>query len=182
MCVLILLWTPTSSSLWIRPLSVLILLYMCPHTAIYCYICVLILLFMCPHTTIYVSSYCYVFVLILLYVSSYCYMCPHSTMCPHTTVLTPLCVLILQCVSSYYYVLILQHMCPHSTMYVSSYCDILPQATCLWTSHVHGAADLTHYYTKICVLILHVSSYCYIRVLIPAGHMSMNFHGAADFS
>jgi hypothetical protein len=36
---------------------------MCPHTAIYvssyCYVCVLILLYMCPHTAIYVSSYCY---------------------------------------------------------------------------------------------------------------------------
>jgi hypothetical protein len=53
---------------------------------------------MCPHTAIYVSSFCYmcphtaVCVLILLYVSSYCYMCPHTAiyvssycyMCPHT--------------------------------------------------------------------------------------------------
>jgi len=55
---------------------------MCPHTAMhmqasssrasspetsaaYCYICVLILLYMCPHTPIYVSSYYY--------------MCPHTT-------------------------------------------------------------------------------------------------------
>ncbi len=44
---------------------VLILLYMCPHTAIhvssycymcpYCYTCILILLCMCPHTAVYVS-------------------------------------------------------------------------------------------------------------------------------
>jgi hypothetical protein len=42
---------------------------MCPHTAIYvssyCHICVLILLYTCPHTAIYVSSYCYIRVLIL---------------------------------------------------------------------------------------------------------------------
>jgi hypothetical protein len=62
----------------------LIQLCMCPHTAMYvssyCYVCVLILLCMCPHTSMYVSSYCYVCVLILLYicpntaiyVSSYC--------------------------------------------------------------------------------------------------------------
>jgi hypothetical protein len=59
-------------------ICVLILLYMCPRTAMYvssyCYICVLILLYMCPHTAIYVSSYCYICVLILLY------MCPHTTM------------------------------------------------------------------------------------------------------
>ena len=77
-----------------------LLLYMCPlsprtyiaHTAIYCYICVffLILLYICVlflillillYTAVYVSSF-----LILLYmcplspryVSSYCYMCPHT--------------------------------------------------------------------------------------------------------
>ena len=61
-------------------ICVLILLYMCPHTAI----CVLILLYMCPHTPIYVSggwllhetnAYCYICVLILLY------MCPHTAIC-----------------------------------------------------------------------------------------------------
>jgi hypothetical protein len=49
---------------------------MCPHTAIYvssyCFICVVILLYMCPHTAIHMSSYCYKCVLILLY------MCPHT--------------------------------------------------------------------------------------------------------
>ena len=65
--------------------AVLVLLYVSSY-----YICVLILLYMCPHTTtIYVSSYCYV--------SSYYYMCTHTTL------------------SSYYYV------CPHTTIYVSSY-------------------------------------------------------------
>jgi hypothetical protein len=64
--------------------SVLILLHICPHTAVYvssyCCVCVLILLHICPHTAVYVSSYCCVCVLILLcmcphtavYVSSYC--------------------------------------------------------------------------------------------------------------
>ncbi len=61
--------------------------YVCPHTAVcvlillyvpsYYYMCALILLYMCPHTTIYAgrsrfSSIC---------VSSYCCMCPHTTMC-----------------------------------------------------------------------------------------------------
>ena len=35
----------------------------------------LILLCMCPHTAMYVSSYCYLCVRILLYVSAFCYMC-----------------------------------------------------------------------------------------------------------
>ena len=60
-------------------MCLLILQYMCPHTAMYvssyCY--------MRPHTAIYVSSYCYVCVLMLLYmcpqtaihVSSHCYIC-----------------------------------------------------------------------------------------------------------
>jgi hypothetical protein len=66
-------------------------------------ICVLILLYMCPHTTI-ASSYSYICVLMLLYVSSYChilillYMCPHTNTatCPHPAI----CVLILEYVSS----------------------------------------------------------------------------------
>ncbi len=47
-----------------------------------CYMCVLILLYTCPHTAIYVSSYCYICVLIcyvLLYVSSYCVLRERST-------------------------------------------------------------------------------------------------------
>ena len=95
---------------------------------------------------IYVSSYCYIRVLILPYVSSYYYIrvlmllytCPHTLpyMCPHTT---PLRVLILgviarhkgvalnafslqgMYVSSYYYtfVLVLLYMCPHTPIHVS---------------------------------------------------------------
>jgi hypothetical protein len=43
-------------------ICVLILLYMCPHTAIYvsshCYICDPLLLYLCPHTAKYVSASC----------------------------------------------------------------------------------------------------------------------------
>jgi hypothetical protein len=50
---------------------------MCPHTAIYvssyCCIFVLILLYMCPHTAVCASSYCYV--------SSYCYICVRILLC-----------------------------------------------------------------------------------------------------
>ena len=88
---------------WGVYICVLILLYMCPHTAMCvsscCYICVLMLLYMCPHTAICVSSYCYMCVLMLLYV------CPHAAICvslsyfilnvcAHPTT----CVLILLCV------------------------------------------------------------------------------------
>jgi hypothetical protein len=105
-------------------ICVLILLYMCPHTAIYVssyyYICVLILLYMCPHTAIYMSSYCYICVLILLYMwaypvygvygphavlilvlmlSSYC--CPHAVLILLDRIYGPHAVLILlyMCVS-----------------------------------------------------------------------------------
>jgi len=68
----------------------------------------------CPHTT--------VCVLILLYVSSYHFMCPHTTMCPHITI----GVLILLYVSSYHYIYVLipsdlpLYMCPHTTIYMST--------------------------------------------------------------
>jgi hypothetical protein len=56
----------------------------------YCYVCVLILLFLCPHTAIYVSSYCCVFVLRLPYMrlSSYFHTCVLILlyMRPHTTI------------------------------------------------------------------------------------------------
>jgi predicted ABC-type exoprotein transport system permease subunit len=75
----------------------------------YWYICVLILLYMCPHTAIYASSYCYICVLILLYVSSYlnqwtCHQSPsHSRrVCTKECgLLLYICVLILLYVSSY---------------------------------------------------------------------------------
>ena len=113
--------------------------------------CVLILLYMCPHTAIYLSSYCYKCVLILLYMrvrrsgegpeswhqislhaekalaGCLLHMPPHTTkkkfkkkntapqgggllyMRPHTTI----CVLILL----YIYVLMLLYMCPHTNIY-----------------------------------------------------------------
>jgi hypothetical protein len=66
-------------------------------------------LHMCPHTAIYVSSYCYVCVLILLcrkcvalLLGTGLYMCPLTAVCD----------------------LILLYMCPHTAIYVSSYCYI----------------------------------------------------------
>jgi hypothetical protein len=59
-------------------ICVLILRYMCPHTAVcvfsYCYVCVLILLYLCPYTAVYVSAYCCVCPHTAIYVSAYC--CP----------------------------------------------------------------------------------------------------------
>ncbi len=86
----------------------------------------------------------------LLYVSSYCYMCPPAAiyvsicilillyMCPHTT----LCVLLLLCACPHTIcILILLCVCPHNTTYVS-----------------HAAIYVSSYYS--------VSSYCHICVLI----------------
>ena len=80
-------------SLWDAVLDVreiALLLYVCP----YCCMCVLILLCVCPHSAIFVSAYCCVCVLILLCVSSYCSLCSHTAIyvsayycvCPHTAV------------------------------------------------------------------------------------------------
>jgi hypothetical protein len=70
--------------------------------------------YMCPHTTI-----CF---LILLHVSSYYYMCPHATIYVssyYVSLCYHICVLILLYVSSYYYirVFILLNMCAHNTIY-----------------------------------------------------------------
>jgi hypothetical protein len=114
-------------------------LYMCPHTtkcvlillyvSSYYYICVLILLHMCPHRLQgqRVRE---------LYVSSYYYMCPHTT---------TICVLILL------------HMCPHTTTYVSSYYYI-----CVLIGFKDSVSEN---YTFVLIL-LYVSSYYYICVLI----------------
>jgi hypothetical protein len=83
----------------------LVLLYVCSHTAgcvLILLVYVLILLHMCSHTAVSVCSYYYICVLILLYVSSYCYVFSYCCIC----------------------VLILLHMCPHTAIYVSSYCYI----------------------------------------------------------
>jgi hypothetical protein len=66
--------------------TVVILLYVCPRTA---------MLYMCPHTAIYVSSCCYICVLILLYM--------WQTRLSARTVL------------------ILLYISPHATIHVSSY-------------------------------------------------------------
>ncbi len=105
------------------------------------YICVPILRlihYVSPHTTV-----CVLILRCWRGVSSYLYMCPHTSsllilllrMCPHITITyvssySYTCVhiaLLATCVSpfysSYYYLcaLILLHMCPHTTIYVSSY-------------------------------------------------------------
>ena len=150
------------------------------HTAIYassyCYICVLILLYMRPHTTISLSSYYYICVRILLY------------MCQHTTIY----VLILLQVSSYYYicVLMLLYMRPHTTIYVPAYyyiCVLLllygvltllymwPHTTIYVSSYYcmcpHTTICVSSYY-YICVssyyYTISVSSYYYICVQIAA--------------
>ena len=62
------------------------------HTAMYvssyCYVCVLMLLYMWPHTAVHVSSCCYVCGLILLCVSSCCYKCGLILlyMCPYAAI------------------------------------------------------------------------------------------------
>ncbi len=104
---------------------------------------------MCPHNAI-----C---LLILLYVSSYCYVSSYSYMCPHTTIRVPsvlillyfplilrvlilLCVLILLYLPSYYY------------MYLSrlrSPCRLLPPAA---SSYCHIRVPI----------LLYVSSHCYM--------------------
>ena len=103
--------------------------------------CVLMLLNVSSYYYIYVSSYCYIRVLILPYVSSYYYIrvlmllytCPHTLpyMCPHTTTLRVLILGVIarhkgvalnafslqgMYVSAHYaFVLILLYMCPHTT-------------------------------------------------------------------
>ena len=74
----------------------------CRHTAMYvssyCYICVLILSRMCPHTAVYVSSCCHICVLILLY------MCPRTLRGALLALTYTSSVLILTYVSSYCYI------------------------------------------------------------------------------
>jgi hypothetical protein len=154
-----------------------------PRTAIYlssyCYISVLILLYICPHTTIYLFSYYYYCtsvripppaltplpqVLILLYI------CPHTTSYCYISVLVLLCICSHAAIylSAYYYssvlILILLYICPHT----ASSAD--PSA-----ASPHTAIYLSSYY-YISVLILlyicshttiYLSSYCCISVRIP---------------
>jgi hypothetical protein len=117
----------------------------------YCYICVLILLYMCPHTTIYVSSYYFICVLILPYV------------CPHTAYVSSYC---------YIYVLILLYVCPH-TAYVSSYCYKSREQeflTCCHKSAIYVSSYCFMYYIYVLILntTICASSYCYeCRAGIP---------------
>ena len=133
---------------------------MCPHSGAFtCYICVLMLLYMCPHTAIYVSSFRCLLrlppglvsakkksVLILLY------------MCPHTT----------RFVSLYYYirVLIQLYMCPHSFFCLGAFFGFRLCLYYIWSAFQKApfrAASSTQVlsYGYICVLML-----LYICVLI----------------
>jgi hypothetical protein len=104
------------------------------HTTAYC-IHALILRHMClvlqltayvrPHTAIYVSSYCYICVLILLQA---CLICVSYYSLLHMRVL------------------ILLYMCPHTAIYVSHMCLVLQL-----TAHVSSYESS---YCCICVLIL----------------------------
>jgi hypothetical protein len=92
---------------------------MCPHTSVshlkvadvvyvhICYICVLILLYMCPHTAIYVSSY--LKVANVVYVHIY-YRCPHTAI----YVSSYLKVADVVFVDIYICVLTQLHMCPNT--------------------------------------------------------------------
>jgi hypothetical protein len=118
-------------------------LHMCARTNI----CVLILLYMCPHTalssctssTSYMCAHMnYICVLILIYICVLIllYMCPHPTVCPHTAICVlilpyvcphpAMCFRILLYVSSYCYicVLILLYVCPHTPMHVCHHAAI----------------------------------------------------------
>jgi hypothetical protein len=69
MCVLILQYVSAQTAI-----------YVCPHTDVYVsmcrrpavYMCPDTAMYVCPHTVIHMSSYCYIYALILLY------MCPHT--------------------------------------------------------------------------------------------------------
>jgi hypothetical protein len=105
----------------------------CVYVSSYCYICVLILLCACPHTAIYVSSYCHMCVLRLQYVSSYSVILLYVPSYCYIRVLlllymcphTAICVLI-QRHTAAICVFILQYMCPRTAIYVSSYCYMGP--------------------------------------------------------
>ena len=51
------------------------------HLSAYCHTCVLILLCMCPHTAIYVSAYCYMCPHSAICVSAYCLKCVRILPC-----------------------------------------------------------------------------------------------------
>jgi hypothetical protein len=113
--------------------------------------------YMCPHTTIYVSSYYCICVLIRTSLSA-----PEGPHSDQTTVYVSsyyyICVLILQYVSSYYC------MCPHTTIYVS----LCPHQDSLERSRFGRfmIRNQVSYYYYMCHTTIYVSSYYYICVLI----------------
>jgi hypothetical protein len=133
---------------------------------------------MCPHTTVCVSSYCYIRVLILLYVSSYCYvcvlillcMCPHTAlcvlilpyMCPHTT----MCVLILLCVSSDHYICPLLYMCSAALLQL---CCSSVSTTCVFRPLCTSSTIYVFSRPVAALSLLHVSSdqYICVPILLP---------------
>jgi hypothetical protein len=122
---------------------------MCPHPT------------MCPHTATYVSSYCHMCVLILLYVSAYCYMCPHtpiyvssySYMC--VLILLCMCVLMLLCSVDIH--LLLQRLLLSTQQQAASqyaaYSSMLRRYTCI---HLHSST--LHIPYCRCKSTLHCSS------------------------
>ena len=149
---------------------------MCPHTSV----CVRILLYMCPHTAIYLSAYCYICVRILLYVcaraatymrilSNKAWSRPRISMefngavdvhaCPHTTVSATRRGDALASAWSkrcYRCAPVLLHVCPHTATYVSSYCYRCVPILLYVCPH-----------TTACLrILLYVSAYCQIRILL----------------
>ncbi len=103
-----------------------------------------------PHTTVYVSSYYYIYVLILLY------MCPHA----------PICVRMLLCV------LILLYMCHHTPIYMFAYYYICVRILLHKHLPYSFCAICMHIYIPICV-----SAYYYIcvRILLLHKHLPYSF-------
>jgi hypothetical protein len=94
---------------------------------------------------IYASSYCCIFVVILLYI------CPHAAMCVSSCY--RLCCAPLGWASCYICVLILLYMCCDTAIYVSAYCYICVLMLLYMCSHA----------------AIYVSACCYMRVLmLPA--------------
>ncbi len=118
---------------------------------------------MCPHTAIYVSSYCYICVLILyIYVSSYCYV---SVSTAASLVVNEFGSKATKYVSSYCCtcVLILLYMCLHTAIHVSSYCYICVSSYCYVSVSTAASLVVNEFGSKA---TKYVSSYCYTRVLI----------------
>ena len=110
-----------------------------------------VLLYMCPHTAIYVPSYYCVCAFILLYVSHCASASRRSPQVAHTTLCVFILTLLHTCphttiyVSSWYYVCVRIQLCPHTytiVHYVSSYYFTCPSYSYYYT-HTH-----THTHTR----------------------------------